>query len=587
MENSSGLLEQVSPSPMSEDLTLHAKPSVLEELVLVSAVDNALTESPATQLEPLEPLDSEQPFVPFIEDFLHNELLVNGKLEAPIGEFVDGENISDKSKEKEEGSAENGVEEAGNDALRTEVMPTDQKEDAIHENGGETDASIEGEESDPALPKDLKLGSLWQSSTIEAYKSQNLDAIHIGMQSGRQEPVNQRSSTIGSNIVGDILYNLAVGDEDGHSRQRILAFAAKRYAANVERNPEDHDALYNWALVLQESADNTGPEMDSVSKDALLDEACKKYEAATQLCPSLHEAFYNWAIAISDRAKIRGRTKEAEELWKQACDKYEQAVQLNWNSPQALNNWGLALQELGAIVPLKEKRAIVKKGIRKFRAAIQLRFDFHRAVYNLGTVLYGLAEDTSRSGQKRNPKELAPADLYSLSAVYIAAAHALKPDYPVYRGALRLVRSMLPLPYMKSGWLKIAPPGNPLAPHSDWMRLWFVLDHEALYEMEKVDRKSLAHSYSKQVMFTESSGSSLPARPSMLRIAMEDIVHMAPSADLSLPPGGGFCIETVSGPQNLIAETWDATDSWVDAVRLVYTIYAQGKKDVLAGVLVG
>jgi hypothetical protein len=54
---------------------------------------------------------------------------------------------------------------------------------------------------------------------------------------------------------------------------------------------------------------------------------------------------------------------------------------------QALNNWGLALQELGAIVPLKEKRAIVKKAVRKFRAAIQLQFDFHRAVYNLGTVL--------------------------------------------------------------------------------------------------------------------------------------------------------------------------------------------------------
>jgi hypothetical protein len=31
----------------------------------------------------------------------------------------------------------------------------------------------------------------------------------------------------------------------------------------------------------------------------------------------LVQAFYNWAIAISDRAKIRGRTKEAEELWKQ------------------------------------------------------------------------------------------------------------------------------------------------------------------------------------------------------------------------------------------------------------------------------
>lgn len=29
------------------------------------------------------------------------------------------------------------------------------------------------------------------------------------------------------------------------------------------------------------------------------------------------QAYYNWAIAISDRAKMRGRTKEAEEFWKQ------------------------------------------------------------------------------------------------------------------------------------------------------------------------------------------------------------------------------------------------------------------------------
>lgn len=31
----------------------------------------------------------------------------------------------------------------------------------------------------------------------------------------------------------------------------------------------------------------------------------------------MYQAYYNWAIAISDRAKMRGRTKEAEELWKQ------------------------------------------------------------------------------------------------------------------------------------------------------------------------------------------------------------------------------------------------------------------------------
>ncbi|CAK9882944.1 unnamed protein product [Sphagnum jensenii] len=82
----------------------------------------------------------------------------------------------------------------------------------------------------------------------------------------------------------------------------------------------------------------------------------------------------------------------------------------------------------------------------------------------------------------------------------------------VYRGALCLVHSMLPLPYIKAGWLKISPPGKLLAPHCDWMLLWFVLDHESLYElgflkimhyvvsqMEKVDWKSLAHNYSSVV----------------------------------------------------------------------------------------
>jgi hypothetical protein len=48
-----------------------------------------------------------------------------------------------------------------------------------------------------------------------------------------------------------------------------------------------------------------------------------------------------------------------------------------------------------------------------------------------------------------------------------------------------------------------------------------------------------------------------------------------------------YCIFIVDKQEITAAETWDATDSWVDAVRLVYTIYAQGKKDVLAGVLVG
>ncbi|XP_038876586.1 protein HLB1 [Benincasa hispida] len=370
-------------------------------------------------------------------------------------------------------------------------------------------------------------------------------------------------------------------DEEGRSRQRILTFAARRYASAIERNGQDYDALYNWALVLQESADNVSPDSTSPSKDALLEEACKKYDEATRLCPTLHDAFYNWAIAISDRAKMRGRTKEAEELWKQATKNYEKAVQLNWNSPQALNNWGLALQELSAIVPAREKQTIVKTAISKFRAAIQLQFDFHRAIYNLGTVLYGLAEDTLRTGGTGNVKDVSPNELYSQSAIYIAAAHALKPNYSVYSSALRLVRSMLPLPYLKVGYLTAPPVGRPLAPHGDWKRSQFFLNHDVLQKLN-IGGEQIQTSPS----ILGRSGSTLNGDWT-IKVEIPDIVSVSACADLTLPPGAGLCIDTIHGPVFLVADSWDALDGWLDAIRLVYTIYARGKNEVLAGIITG
>ncbi|XP_031262706.1 protein HLB1 [Pistacia vera] len=380
-----------------------------------------------------------------------------------------------------------------------------------------------------------------------------------------------------NNAAMELINSVTGVDEEGRSRQRILTFAAKRYASAIERNPEDYDALYNWALVLQESADNVSPDSTSPSKDALLEEACKKYDEATRLCPTLHDAFYNWAIAISDRAKMRGRTKEAEELWKQATKNYEKAVQLNWNSPQALNNWGLALQELSAIVPAREKQTIVRTAISKFRAAIQLQFDFHRAIYNLGTVLYGLAEDTLRTGAA-NPKDVSPNELYSQSAIYIAAAHALKPSYSVYSSALRLVRSMLPLPYLKIGYLTAPPAGSVVAPHSDWKRSQFVLNQEGLQQISKTEQKQVSRSLSGM------SGDFSPDRRT-IRIEVPDMVSVSACADLTLPPGAGLCIDTIHGPVFMVADSWESLDGWLDAIRLVYTIYARGKADVLAGII--
>ncbi|KAK4365550.1 hypothetical protein RND71_016908 [Anisodus tanguticus] len=393
-------------------------------------------------------------------------------------------------------------------------------------------------------------------------------------------PHSQQSSQqlAHSNAALELINSVTGADEEGRSRQRILTYAARRYASALERNPEDYDALYNWALVLQESADNITPDSTSPSKDSLLEEACKKYEEATRLCPTLNDAYYNWAIAISDRAKIRGRTKEAEELWKQATKNYEKAVQLNWNSPQALNNWGLALQELSAIVPAREKLTIVKTAISKFRAAIQLQFDFHRAIYNLGTVLYGLAEDMSRTGGAVNAKEVSPNELYSQSAIYIAAAHALKPNYSVYTSALKLVRSMLPLPYLKVGYLTSPPAGNPFAPHSDWKRSQFVLNHEELQQISKVDQRHMSRSLS------SNSADTSPSRQA-IKVDVPDIISVSACVDLTLPPGAGLCIDTIHGPVYMIADSWESLDWWLDAIRLVYTIGARSKSDVLAGII--
>ncbi|XP_004495507.1 protein HLB1 [Cicer arietinum] len=455
------------------------------------------------------------------------------------------------------------------------VNDADLKETAINSNDADNNASPQ-----PQLRKDEGSRTFTMRELLHGLKNDS-EPEKEDASSPYSQDSPQQQHTDQNNAAMELINSVVGVDEEGRSRQRILTFAARRYAAAIERNPEDYDALYNWALVLQESADNVSPDSTSPSKDALLEEACKKYDEATHLCPTLHDAYYNWAIAISDRAKMRGRTKEAEELWKQATGNYVKAVQLNWNSPQALNNWGLALQELSAIVPAREKQKIVRTAISKFRAAIQLQFDFHRAIYNLGTVLYGLAEDTLRTGGSVNAQEVSPNELYSQSAIYIAAAHALKPNYSVYSSALRLVRSMLPLPHLKVGFLTAPPAGAIVAPHNDWKRSEFLLDHEKLQQVPRGDHRQVSQSLSTR------SGDGMNGDKKTIKVDIADIVSVSACADLTLPPGAGLCIDTVHGSVYLVADSWESLDGWLDAIRLVYTIYVRGKSDVLAGIITG
>ncbi|TYI90060.1 hypothetical protein E1A91_D03G097500v1 [Gossypium mustelinum] len=442
-----------------------------------------------------------------------------------------------KAESQPESKTEPGPENKPEEALKLEPVVTgadpntkeEDKESSIQSNDAATPSSTD-QNARPQLRKDEGNRTFTMRELLTEFKSDEEEVGSPYSRESTQRQSNQNSAAM------ELVSSVTGADEEGQSRQRVLVYAAKRYAAALEKNPEDYDALYNWALVLQESADNVSPDSTSPSKDDLLEEACKKYDDATRLCPTLHDAFYNWAIAISDRAKMRGRTKEAEELWEQATKNYEKAVQLNWNSPQALNNWGLALQELSAIVSAREKQKIVKTAISKFREAIRLQFDFHRAIYNLGTVL-------------------------------------------VYSSALKLVHSMLPLPHLKDGYLTAPPFGNTFPPHSDWKRTEFFLNQEALQQVIKVEQKQVSRSLSGRIVDAGNTDKKA------IRVDIPDIISVSASADLTLPPGAGLCINTTSGQVFLVADSWESLDGWLDALHLVYTIYARGKTDVLAGII--
>ncbi|PPD72917.1 hypothetical protein GOBAR_DD30186 [Gossypium barbadense] len=72
---------------------------------------------------------------------------------------------------------------------------------------------------------------------------------------------------------------------------------------------------------------------------------------------------------------------------------------------------------------------------------------------------------------------------------------------------------------------------------------------------------------------------------SAIRVEIPDIVSVSSCVDLTLPPGAGLCIDTTHGPIFLIADSWESLNGWLDAIRLVYTIYAGGKTDVLASII--
>lgn len=120
-----------------------------------------------------------------------------------------------------------------------------------------------------------------------------------------------------------------------------------------------------------------------------------------------------------------------------------------------------------------------------------------------------------------------------------------------------------------------------MAPHCDWKRSQFALNHEGLQQLISVEQRQSPGGLSGR------SGDVVNLNRSAIKVDVPEIVSVSACADLTLPPGAGLCIDTIDGPLFLVADSWESLDGWVDAIRLVYTIFARGKSDVLAGVITG
>ena len=196
------------------------------------------------------------------------------------------------------------------------------------------------------------------------------------------------------------------------------------------------------------------------TRDAYLRAACDAYAKAVSLHPRFPAALYNHGIALGDLARAaQGADAEAAtSLWKSACVQYARAVvaaesaceerhhgsgddvgrrsilretrgdaprvnrSINRGAPtdtvRALNNWGLAEQRLAGLASNAPTRlARLTRAASRFREALRRDPSFHRAAYNLGTVMYALAELAARRARKLEAARGSPEEVEALEAL--------------------------------------------------------------------------------------------------------------------------------------------------------------------------
>ncbi|KAK9806699.1 hypothetical protein WJX73_010014 [Symbiochloris irregularis] len=372
-----------------------------------------------------------------------------------------------------------------------------------------------------------------------------------------------------------------------------LAAAAQRYSQLAAEAPEDYDSVYNHGLALQELAARLGSAQ--AEQLQLLQQAGKCYEAAVQLRPTSHAALYNWGVALSDMARVQRSSDPAAAIDHliSAADKYSASLQWHAHHPQALNNWGLVLQELASERPPAERRRLTRHSVAKFRRAMRQRPEFDRACYNLGTVFYAHACQLQHSAQQHLSSQLTQdaeahaqekaqealiRSTFALAAQYIVLAHVLQPGREVYQRSLGVVQPLLPLPYLRTGWLQaLAPAAGPF--QERWQRYFFVLDQDSLRTVDPEESVQPPPGRSRPEQQASSSPTADGDAEAVHRFLLSEIVSARTCSDASLPQGHALWLGLRSHPEGsfLVSESSADAEGWSDALALLAHLAASGQ----------
>ncbi|EFJ43333.1 hypothetical protein VOLCADRAFT_121444 [Volvox carteri f. nagariensis] len=300
-----------------------------------------------------------------------------------------------------------------------------------------------------------------------------------------------------------------------------LRQASHKYAGSLDLQPGNPQALNNWGLVLQEMS---GLAQSASERDQLVSYALEKFRHAIRLrhdfdrgCYNLGTVLYTYACAVQAElaAELKGRTQQEGAVW---C--LEQVLSGRWSFGCFHWSEGNPVRDVDSPHQGFTYRCCPHAGFKT------------SAVPRPATASGRLTSPDAATSRERHQRETRTRGLFTAAAQYICLAAALQPGRDIYRRSLAVVKPLLPLPFLRAGYL-MAPLAHTLGSAGEmWRRVWFVLDHTSLRSASDLESS-----------LSNTATGSLPSSQPTLRVG-----HAVGEVPLVVPLGDVLAVRRVNDP---------------------------------------